>query len=65
MDLEQYFQRIGYEDSVSCDLKTLRSIVFAHATSIPFECLDPVAGISVSLEINAIFDKLVRRQYGG
>jgi len=47
------------------DLPTLRSIVFAHATSIPFESLDPVSGVAVSLDINAIFDKLVRRRRGG
>lgn len=65
IDLQQYFQRIGHEDFATCELKTLRSIVLAHATSIPFECLDPLAGIAVSIEINAIFDKLVCRRRGG
>ena len=65
MDLEQYFQRIGYEGFATCELLTLRSIVLAHATSIPFECIDPLAGVAVSIELNAIFDKLVCRRRGG
>ncbi|TWU43517.1 Arylamine N-acetyltransferase [Novipirellula aureliae] len=64
-NLHSYFERIQHDGTVSCDLQTLRSIVFAHATSIPFEGLDPLAGVSVSLEHDAIFDKLVRRQRGG
>lgn len=65
IDRSQYFQRIGYEGFAACDLATLRSIVFAHSTTIPFECLDPLAGVDVSIEINAIFDKLVCRRRGG
>jgi len=65
MNLEKYLQRIRHEGSIACDLSALRSIVFAHATSIPFESLDPVSGVAVSLDINAIFDKLVRRRRGG
>jgi len=65
MDLEQYFQRIGYEGRGTCEPLTLRSIVLAHATSIPFECLDPLVGVAVSIEIDSIYDKLVCRRRGG
>ncbi|HBJ33483.1 MAG TPA: arylamine N-acetyltransferase [Planctomycetaceae bacterium] len=65
IDLDQYFQRIGYAGVATCELATLRSIVLAHATSIPFECLDPLAGLAVSIEIDAIFEKLVCRRRGG
>ena len=65
MYLDNYLQRIRYQGSIVCDLPTLRSLVFAHATSIPFESLDPLAGVGVSLDIDAIFDRLVRRQRGG
>jgi N-hydroxyarylamine O-acetyltransferase len=65
IDLDAYFRRIGYEGSASKDLTTLRAIVFSHATSIPFECLDPVAGRAVSIDLEAIFEKLVRRRRGG
>ncbi len=65
MNLDNYLERIQHTDSVACDLPSLRSIVFAHATTIPFENLDPLAGVAVSLDINAIFDKLIRRRRGG
>jgi arylamine N-acetyltransferase len=65
IDVEKYFRRIGYEGVTTGDLSTLRSIVLAHATSIPFECIDSAAGISVSIELDAIFDKLVCRRRGG
>lgn len=65
IDLYQYFQRIGYKGCATSDLITLRSIVMAHATSIPFECLDPLAGLAVSIDLDAIFEKLVSRRRGG
>ncbi len=65
MDLDLYFERIGYEDFPACNLRTLRSIVFAHATSIPFECLDGLSDTPISLDIDRIVDKLVRRRRGG
>jgi N-hydroxyarylamine O-acetyltransferase len=65
MDLTQYFRRIGYDGFATSELRTLQSIVLAHATSIPFECLDPLTGVAVSIEDNAIFDKIVCRRRGG
>lgn len=65
MDLEGYLERIGYEGSPACDLPTLRQIVFAHATSIPFECLDALAGAPISLDLDRIVEKLVKRRQGG
>jgi len=65
MKLDAYLQRIEYAESPANDLPTLRAITFAHATSIPFECLDPLAGKPVSLDIDDIEDKLVRRRRGG
>jgi len=65
MKIDIYLERIDHVGSVACDLPTLRSIVMAHATTIPFEGLDPLAGLPVSLDISAIEDKLVRRRRGG
>jgi len=59
MKLDAYLQLIGFTEKLACDLPKLRAVVFAHATSIPFECLDPLSGIPVSLDITAIEDKLV------
>lgn len=54
MNLDEYFTRTGYNGTATGDLQSLRDIVLAHATSIPFESLDPVAGVLVSLEPGAI-----------
>lgn len=65
MDLDGYFERIGYQDSPAWGLQSLRRIVFAHATAIPFESLDALAGTPISLDLDRIVEKLVRRRSGG
>lgn len=63
--LARYLERIGHGGDVRPDLDTLRSIHRAHVTAIPFEALDVQLGEVPSLELNAIFDKLVERRRGG
>ncbi len=63
--LDSYFRRIAYIGSHEPSLSTLKDIAFAHATSIPFENLDVLAGLAISLELDRIFDKLVTRGRGG
>lgn len=65
MNLDAYFQRIGYAGPRSPDLETLQGIAFAQATTIPFENLDVLAGIPISLELGQIEEKLVTRRRGG
>jgi len=65
MNLEKYLERIGCTEIPKCDLNSLRSIQFGHATSIPFENLDPLCGKDVSLNIDAIQFKLVEQKRGG
>ena len=65
LDLSAYFQRIGYEGSPKADRATLEALHVAHATSIPFENLAIQMGEGVSLDLDAIQDKLVRRRRGG
>jgi hypothetical protein len=49
-DLASYFDRIGYTGPRRPDLPTLRGVVAAHATSIPFENIDVLLGRGVRLE---------------
>ncbi len=65
LDLKAYFRRIGVEGAVKPDFATLRALHFAHATSIPFENVAIQMGESISLDLDAIQDKLVRRRRGG
>jgi N-hydroxyarylamine O-acetyltransferase len=59
-DLDAYLGRIGLEGRPS-----LAELHRAHATSIPFENLDPRRGVPVSLELEDLQRKLVRERRGG
>jgi N-hydroxyarylamine O-acetyltransferase len=59
-ELDEYLGRIGTGPGAG-----LAAIHRAHATTIPFENLDPYRGIPVSLALDDIQDKLVSRRRGG
>jgi N-hydroxyarylamine O-acetyltransferase len=59
-DLGAYLRRIGLEGSPSpAEIHT------AHATSIPFEGLDPHLGVPVGLGADQLAEKLIARRRGG
>jgi len=59
-DLDAYLERIGLRGRPSP-----AEVHRAHATSIPFENLDPHAGRPVSLELSDLERKLVAQRRGG
>ncbi len=63
--LDSYLMRVGYTGPRKPDLAVLAELAFAHATSIPFENLDVLAAVPISLELGQIVDKLVLRRRGG
>ena len=63
--LQAYFQRIGYTGPRLPDLATLNGIIAAHVQTIPFENLDVLLGRPMSLEPEALLQKLVRQRRGG
>ncbi|MCE9648395.1 MAG: arylamine N-acetyltransferase [Parvibaculum sp.] len=65
LDLDAYFARIGYTGSRAPTLETLRGLHFAHATSIPFENLEVLAGKTPSLDLAAVQQKHVGAKRGG
>lgn len=66
MDLATYFQRIGYrERHYQPNLALLSALTAAHTQSIPFENLDALLGLPISLEPDALFQKLVLDGRGG
>src|SRR6516162_8458964 len=66
LDLNGYFDRIGYRGVAEPNLDVLRGLVTAHTQTIPFENLDPLMGVAVDdLSPEALTDKLVRRRRGG
>ncbi|MGH8278916.1 MAG: arylamine N-acetyltransferase family protein [Gammaproteobacteria bacterium] len=65
IDLDRYFERIGYRGPQQPTLELLHAITAAHAQSIPFENLDVLLERPIRLEPEAIFRKLVHEHRGG
>jgi N-hydroxyarylamine O-acetyltransferase len=65
MNLDAYFDRIGYRSTRAPTLAVLRDIVFAHACSIPFENLNILLGSGISLDDDTIERKLIHERRGG
>jgi N-hydroxyarylamine O-acetyltransferase len=65
MDLGGYLARIGLHHRPATDAVGLAQIQRAQRLSIPFENLDILLGRGVSLDPEAVFDKLVTARRGG
>ncbi|XP_066570098.1 arylamine N-acetyltransferase, pineal gland isozyme NAT-3 [Amia ocellicauda] len=66
MNLKAYFDRIGYKGPFDKpDLETLNSIHRHHIQSIPFENLSIQCGETISMDLDIIYNKIVRSSRGG
>jgi len=65
VDLDAYFERIGYRGSREPTLATLNTIVARHVERIPFENLDVLLGRGIVIEPAAVERKLVASGRGG
>ena len=66
MDIDAYFERIGYNNSRDkLDLETLTDILQHQIRAIPFENLNIHCGEAMELDLEVIFDQIVRRKRGG
>ncbi|MEV6339889.1 arylamine N-acetyltransferase [Nocardia vinacea] len=65
LDLDAYLARIGYTGDRTATLTTLRALVYAHTTTIPFENLESILGRPVPLDLESLQDKLIRHRRGG
>ncbi|KFJ13176.1 arylamine N-acetyltransferase [Delftia acidovorans] len=63
--LERYFERIGYHGPATPTLDVLRQLHLLHPQAIPFENIAPYSGQAVSLEKEAIAEKLITQRRGG
>ncbi len=63
--LDTYFKRIGFSGKAKVDWDTLDQIQVGQTCSIPFEHINVLSGIGVSLDPDKIFDKLVHQERGG
>ncbi len=65
LDLDAYLARIGHDGPLDPTVDTLFALHRAHALTIPFENLDIILGRGVSLDLDALQDKMLRHQRGG
>ena len=65
LNLERYFDRIGYDGDRSATTATLNQLAAHHARSIPFENLDPFLGTPNRLDLPSLQQKLVESRRGG
>ncbi|HVX10833.1 MAG TPA: arylamine N-acetyltransferase [Pirellulales bacterium] len=65
LDLDRYFERIGYAGPREPTLATLTELHLAHATGIPFENLDIQLGRPISIDLRSIQAKLLTSRRGG
>ncbi|MBN3309895.1 ARY1 protein, partial [Amia calva] len=66
MNLKEYFERIGYKGPFNKpDLETLSSIHRHHIQSIPFENLSMHCGETIIIDLDIIYNKIVRSSRGG
>ncbi|KAK3509811.1 hypothetical protein QTP70_012007 [Hemibagrus guttatus] len=66
MDLQEYFRRIGFSGlNEKPDLATLRTIHKLHVMSVPFENLSIHCGERNTLDLQIIYEKIVRNRRGG
>lgn len=65
MDVQAYLGRIGFEGQPDGSAETLAKLQELHLQSVPYENLDIIHGVPLSLEPERIYDKIVRSGRGG
>lgn len=65
MNIKAYLDRIAYDGPMHKDSATLAALHRAHLRAIPYENLDVQFGRPLSIDVPAIFEKIVTRKRGG
>ncbi|MEJ0023262.1 MAG: arylamine N-acetyltransferase [Alphaproteobacteria bacterium] len=65
MDVDAYLDRIGLSERPAPNLEGLQRLHRAHLRAIPYEDLDVQLGRRVTIEPQAIFDKIILGRRGG
>jgi N-hydroxyarylamine O-acetyltransferase len=65
IDIDAYLRRIDHERPISPTAEALKALQRAHLLAVPFENLDIHLGRRLSLDLGALFDKIVARRRGG
>lgn len=67
MDEKRYFERIGLKKytEISHSYEFLKTLQLAHILSVPYENLDIIDGIPLSLDLESIYEKVIINHRGG
>lgn len=65
IDINAYFERIGYMGDYDATLETLRQIHQKQPEAIAFENLSPFLGEAVKLDAVSLMDKMIANKRGG
>jgi N-hydroxyarylamine O-acetyltransferase len=65
LDLDRYFDRIGFGAATRVDLATLSAVLAAHMSAIPFENIDVLLGRGIRIDLAGLERKLVAARRGG
>ncbi|XP_066493533.1 arylamine N-acetyltransferase, pineal gland isozyme NAT-10-like [Tiliqua scincoides] len=66
MNVEEYFTRTGYKGPhEKPDLETLTAIFQHHIRAIPFENLSIHCGETITLDLDQVYNKIVKKKRGG
>lgn len=65
IDLAAYLACIGYDGPVAPTRAVLDALHLLHPQAIPFENLNPLAGLPVRIDLANVVEKLVRSRRGG
>lgn len=66
MNVEEYFTRTGYKGPREIlDLETLTAIFQHHIRAIPFENLSIHCGETITLDLDQVYNKIVKKKRGG
>jgi len=63
--IKAYLQRIGYNGPLDGSVSTLNELQECHLHAVPYENLDILNRVALSLEIADLYDKIVMRKRGG
>ena len=63
--IRKYLKRIRYNGKPALNFNTLHALQHAHLITVPYENLDIMRNIPISLEIKDIYEKIVNQGRGG
>ena len=65
IDKDAWLRRISYHGPLAPTLATLRGVLAAHATAIPYETIDPLLGRPPKLDLGTLQRKMIAAGRGG